>query len=50
MKSQENGTKPDNDGTSDIPGYRVVSYNTTTDKDGNKTTVNVMKKNLKRKL
>ena len=49
LKPQENGTKPDNDGTSDIPGYRVVSYNTTTDKDGNKTTVNVYEKEPEKK-
>ena len=50
LKPQENGTKPDNDGTSDIPGYRVVSYNTTTDKDGNKTTVNVYEKEPEKKV
>lgn len=50
LKPQENGTKPDNDGKSDIPGYRVVSYNTSTDKDGNKTTVNVYEKEPEKKV
>lgn len=35
LKPQEDGAHPDNDGVSDIPGYKLVS--TTTDKDGNVT-------------
>ena len=44
LKAKENGTKPDNDGKSDIPGYELVSTKTNTDKDGNKHTVNTYKK------
>ena len=44
LKPKENGTKPDNDGKSDIPGYDLVSTKTNTDKDGNKHTVNTYKK------
>lgn len=35
LKPQEDGAHPDNDGKSDIPGYKLIS--TTTDKDGNVT-------------
>lgn len=44
LKPQESGTKPDNDGKSDIDGYTLVSTKTETDTDGNVHTVNVYKK------
>ncbi|TDW16836.1 surface repeat SSSPR-51 protein [Breznakia blatticola] len=40
LRAKENGTKLDNDGISDIPGYSVVSATTTTDENGNMHTVN----------
>lgn len=44
LKDTETGTKPDNDGKSDIDGYVVVSTDTTADADGNKHTINVYHK------
>lgn len=44
LKPKISGTFPDNDGKSDIEGHTIVSTNTTTDKDGNKHTVNVYHK------
>lgn len=37
LKPEQEGSYPDNDGVSDIPGYKLVK--TTTDKDGNVTNV-----------
>ncbi len=44
LRNKETGTKPDNDGISDIEGYTVISHNTSTDADGNKHTVNIYHK------
>lgn len=44
LKPKAEGTFPDKDGKSDIPGYVVVSTKTTTDADGNSHTVNTYHK------
>ena len=43
LKPKESGTKPDTEGD-DVPGYRLVSRETTTDSNGNKHTVNTYEK------
>jgi MYXO-CTERM domain-containing protein len=44
LKPKAEGTFPDNDGVSDIPGYVVVSTKTTKDSNGNSHTVNTYHK------
>ena len=43
LKPKESGTKPDTEGD-DVPGYQLVSRETTTDSNGNKHTVNTYEK------
>ena len=49
LKPKESGTKPDTEGD-DVPGYRLVSRETTTDSNGNKHTVNTYEKIEEKKL
>ena len=49
LKPKESGTKPDTEGD-DVPGYRLVSRETTTDSNGNKHTVNTYEKIEKKEL
>lgn len=45
LKTKTSGTLPDTDGKSDIDGYTLVKYNTVTDPNGDKHTVNTYRKN-----
>ena len=49
LKPKESGTKPDTEGD-DVPGYQLVSRETTTDSNGNKHTVNTYEKIEKKEL
>ena len=49
LKPKESGTKPDTEGD-DVPGYRLVSRETTTDSNGNKHTVNTYEKIVEKEL
>lgn len=44
LKPKQDGEYPDNDGTSDIPGYKLVSVKTNTDKNGDRHIVNTYEK------
>lgn len=47
LKDKETGDYPDNDGTSDITGYDLVSVKTNTDANGDKHVVNTYEKTVK---
>lgn len=49
LKPKESGTKPDTEGD-DVPGYQLVSRETTTDSNGNKHTVNTYEKIKEKEL